>query len=80
MASPDPQLAALGQTIRFERRIRDLSQEALAARAGMHPAHLSEIERGVKDARTTTLLRLIAGLGLTPAAFFAAHETRRPVE
>ena len=55
----------LARAIRQLRRERELSQEALAAAAGMHPKHLSEIERGNKDPRATTVARLAEALGVT---------------
>lgn len=71
---PAPELIALAKTIRRARRAKDLSQEALAGLAGVHPKHLSEIERGNKDPRATTLVRLADALGLTPAELYASSE------
>jgi transcriptional regulator with XRE-family HTH domain len=61
---PAPELLALAAAIRQLRRARELSQEALAAAAGMHPKHLSEIERANKDPRATTVIRLADALGV----------------
>jgi transcriptional regulator with XRE-family HTH domain len=61
---PAPELLALAGAIRQLRRARELSQEALAAAAGMHPKHLSEIERANKDPRATTVIRLADALGV----------------
>ncbi len=71
---PSPALLALARTIRQARRARELSQEALAAVAGVHPKHLSEIERANKDPRATTVIRLAEALGLTPAELYARSE------
>ncbi|HST38908.1 MAG TPA: helix-turn-helix transcriptional regulator [Conexibacter sp.] len=60
-----PTTSPLARKIRQLRRQRELSQEALAAAAGMHPKHLSEIERGNKDPRATTVARLADALGVT---------------
>jgi transcriptional regulator with XRE-family HTH domain len=73
---PSPELLALAQAIRQARRAKDLSQEALAARADVHPKHLSEIERANKDPRATTLIRLAEALDLTPAELYRASEAR----
>src|SRR5207237_9519731 len=62
MRDPDPRLVALGRALRKARRDRDLSQEAVGQRAGMHPNHVGTIERGSKDLRATTLLRPIEAL------------------
>lgn len=71
--SPDPRLDALGRTLRRARRDLDLSQEALADRARTHANHISAIERGTKDVRATTLLRLIEAMELTPAELFGRY-------
>jgi transcriptional regulator with XRE-family HTH domain len=73
---PPPELLALAKAIRRARRAKDLSQEALAARADVHPKHLSEIERANKDPRATTLYRLAEALELTPAELYRASEAR----
>lgn len=74
LSQPSPQLLAIARAIRQARRARELSQEALAALAGVHPKHLSEIERANKDPRATTLIRLAEALGLTPAELYASSE------
>lgn len=73
MAQPDPRLTTLGRTLRKARRDLDLSQDALARRAGMHANHVGAIERGTKDLRASTLLRMIEGLGMTPAELFGRY-------
>jgi transcriptional regulator with XRE-family HTH domain len=65
VSGSSPHLSSLARTIRQLRRERELSQEALAAAAGMHPKHLSEIERGNKDPRATTVANLAEALGVT---------------
>jgi len=74
VSSPSPELLALAQTIRRLRRARELSQEAMAAMAGVNPKHLSEIERANKDPRATTVIRLADALGMTPAELYAQTE------
>jgi transcriptional regulator with XRE-family HTH domain len=63
--SGSPHVSPLARTIRQLRRDRELSQEALAAAAGMHPKHLSEIERGNKDPRASTVARLAQALSVS---------------
>jgi transcriptional regulator with XRE-family HTH domain len=72
-SEPNPRLAYLAGTLRRARRAKDLSQEALAIRAGTHANHVSAIERGQKDFRATTLMRLIEALELTPEELFAKY-------
>lgn len=64
----DPRLLALGRALRQARRERDLSQEEVARRAGVHPNHVGRIERGSQDIRVTTLLRLLSALEVSPSA------------
>jgi len=73
MPDPDPRLVALGRALRKARRDRDLSQEAVGRRAGMHPNHVGTIERGTKDLRATTLLRLIEALEMSPGELFVDY-------
>lgn len=67
---PAPELRALGDAIRQLRRMRELSQEALAFAADIHPKHLSEIERANKDPRSTTVVRLADALRVTVAELY----------
>jgi transcriptional regulator with XRE-family HTH domain len=73
---PSPELLALAGAIRQLRRKRELSQEALAWAADIHPKHLSEIERGNKDPRATTVVRLADALGVTTAELYGLSEAR----
>lgn len=65
---------ALGRTLRRARRDRDLSQEAVARRAGIGPKHMSELERGNKNPRIATFLRIAAALGISPTELMALYE------
>ncbi len=67
IAEPAAELLALANAIRHLRREREMSQEALAFAAGVHPKHVSEIERANKDPRTKTVVRLADALGVTVA-------------
>jgi transcriptional regulator with XRE-family HTH domain len=63
MATPEPdQLTNFGRTVRRVRRERDLTQEVLAERAGLHPTLISQIERG-KDILLSTAFKIASGLG-----------------
>jgi transcriptional regulator with XRE-family HTH domain len=72
-----PDLIALGRTVRRARRELELSQEALAAIAGMGAKHLGEIERGNHDPRFTTILKLARALDLRPGELLALSEDER---
>jgi len=75
LATPH-ELLTFGRTIRRARRDRDLSQEALAARAGLSAKHVGEIERGNKDPRMTTVLKLAEALELSSGELFALFDAR----
>lgn len=76
MSAPPPQLVAFGKTIRKARRDLDLSQEALADRAGLSSKHVGEIERANKDPRVTTVLKLADALELRTGELFTRYDER----
>jgi transcriptional regulator with XRE-family HTH domain len=52
--------------LREKRKQAGLSQEALAAASQLHRTELSLIERGERDPRVSTLVRIAHGLGIEP--------------
>ncbi|HET6449525.1 MAG TPA: helix-turn-helix transcriptional regulator [Conexibacter sp.] len=60
------ELDAFARTVRRLRRERDLSQRALAAVADLAEKHVSEIERGNREPKLTTIFKLARGLGVPP--------------
>lgn len=77
-ATPSEDLLSLASNLRTLRRERDLTQEALAFAADIHPKHLSDIERANKDPRATTIVRLAEALGVGVAELFAVRN--RPAQ
>ena len=73
---PDEQLRDFGRTIRRIRRERDLSQEALAARAGLHTNQVGRLERGT-NVQVATLLAIVDGLGVGLAELGRVYDARR---
>jgi transcriptional regulator with XRE-family HTH domain len=61
---------AVGRNIRAQRKRRDLTQEQLAHRAGMHPVEVGRVERGLRDMRVSTVTKLARGLGVPPMELF----------
>jgi len=59
-------VARLGKNVRALRLDRGWTQEDLAHEAGLAPVQVSRIERGAREIRITTLLRLIDALRTTP--------------
>jgi transcriptional regulator with XRE-family HTH domain len=54
----------VGKNIRANRRRLKLTQEALAERADMHTVEVGRAERGVRDLRISTIVKLARGLGV----------------
>ena len=59
-------LERFGQNVRGLRLARGWTQEDLAHEAGLAPVQVSRIERGKREIRLTTLLRLINALEVSP--------------
>ena len=64
-----------GANVRAAREARGWTQEELAHRTGLAVVQVSRIERGVREVRLTTVLRLITGLEARPDDLL--HETGR---
>ena len=67
-----PAQAAHNETIAFGQRLRALraahgiSQDNLAEKTGIHPTAIGRLERGVREPRLKTILRLADGLDIQP--------------
>lgn len=70
----DPELQALGQTIRRLRKEQRLTQEELAYRSGLHVNYIGGIERGERNVGVKAMFNLARGLEVNPSAFFAPPE------
>jgi transcriptional regulator with XRE-family HTH domain len=68
-------VAELGRAVRAIRRDRDLSQEALAGRAGLHPNQVGRLERGT-NVQVGTLLAVVDGLGVGLAELGRVYDAR----
>lgn len=58
----------LGENVRRERLRQGLTQDALAAEAGMRRSYLSDLERGVRNPSVHALGRLAMALKVEAAA------------
>jgi transcriptional regulator with XRE-family HTH domain len=74
VAPRSPAHAALGREIARARGSREMSQEELAARAGMDRTFVGGIERGEENPSFDKLLRLARVLGLRPSELVARAE------
>jgi len=54
--------AIVGNNIRTHRKRIGITQEALAHRCDMHPVEIGRAERGVRDLRVSTVVKLAHGL------------------
>ena len=57
-----------GQNLREHRVRAGLSQERLAAVCRLHRTEVSLLERGARDPRLSTIVRVAGGLSVPPAA------------
>lgn len=57
---------AFGRNLRALREEKGWTQEQLADKSGLASVQISRIERGVREVRLTTILRLIAALDVSP--------------
>jgi len=60
-----PTLEKFGRRVRDERLKQSLSQEELAAKAGVHRTYIGMIERGEKNITLTNIEKIAKALGLT---------------
>ncbi len=69
--------------ITFEQRLREvrtehgLSQEDVGRRTGLHATAIGRLERGAREPRLKTILRLADGLGVPPGALLDTVGERR---
>ena len=63
-------LRVIGQNVRSTRKAQGVSQEALADMAGIDRSHMGFIERGKKDIRISTLVKVAGALNVDPANLF----------
>lgn len=59
-------MVRFGKNVRAARLAREWTQEDLAHRSGLAVVQISRIERGRREIRLMTLLRLLAALDVAP--------------
>ena len=59
-----------GDRVRELRLVKDLSQEELAFRAGIHRNYLGGIERGERNPCLNNIIAIADAMGISPAEFF----------
>lgn len=68
---------AFGRRLRRVRAERGLSQDDLACRTGLHTTAISRFERGLREPRLKSILRLADGLGVPPGALVDGLDRER---
>jgi transcriptional regulator with XRE-family HTH domain len=61
---------AVASTIRYFRKLADISQEALADKADLDRTYISGIERGVRNITLDSLEQIIIALNVDVQTFF----------
>lgn len=72
MAPPDPK-EVLSRNLRRLRTSTGLSQEELAARAGLHRTYVSSVERGQRNVSLENIFALARALGCDPQELIDAR-------
>ena len=54
----------VGKNIKAHRARLGITQEEAAHRAGLHPVEFGRAERGTRDLRVSTVVRIARGLGV----------------
>jgi len=66
----------LGERVRELRQARDLSQEELAFRVGVHRTYLGGIERGERNPSLKNVAAIAQALGITLSGLFSFEYTK----
>jgi transcriptional regulator with XRE-family HTH domain len=64
VAKPLRHQKIIGEAIRRFRKSAEMSQEALAEKADLHPVYIGELERGEEAASVFALMRIAKALGV----------------
>ncbi|HKI36364.1 MAG TPA: helix-turn-helix transcriptional regulator [Gemmataceae bacterium] len=72
----DNPLKRFGERVRALRVRTGLSQEALAAQAGIHRTYMGGVERGERNISLRNIVRLAAALGVHPRDLFDEPEAQ----
>lgn len=72
--SHDDELLSFGLAVRAFREAKNISQEDLAATAGLHRTYIGGIERGERNLGLKNIFRIARALGCKPSQLVAATE------
>lgn len=74
--NPKAASAAFGQRLRQLRAERSISQDDLADKTDVHPTAIGRLERGSREPRLTTILRIARGLDVQPGVLLDGLKCR----
>ena len=80
MNKPDVFYKQVGENIRARRKVRGLSQEALAKAVGLKRPSLSNIEKGRQNILLHTFYDISDSLNVSPDALLPARPTSQPTD
>lgn len=69
----------IGEKIRRLREKENITQNALANRAGVSPTYIYQLEQGLKSPTVEYLGYICAGLNISLAEFFAEEQSEKDV-
>jgi transcriptional regulator with XRE-family HTH domain len=72
----DP-MQAFGKAVRELRNAKALSQEELAARAGIHRTYIGDVERGIRNIALVNMTKIARALGVPLSRLIAEMENLR---
>ena len=75
MRKKHPALIKLGKNIRELRKLKNLSQEAFADKAGLDRTYVGGIERGERNIATLNLIRIALALNIEVGELFPSIKT-----
>lgn len=78
MVTPPEARQRFGSAIRLRRKELELSQEQLAAKAGLHRTYVGDIERGSRNVSLDNIAKLILALETTFPEFFTTVFAAEP--
>jgi transcriptional regulator with XRE-family HTH domain len=65
--TPQNDISTFAHNVAITRSRRQLSQTQVSGRSGIHSSEVSRIERGLRDPRLSTIIRLARAMDVTPA-------------
>lgn len=71
---PDIKTIQIGEQIKYYRHLKNMSQEALTLSAGITPAFVGHIERGLKSPTVNTLQKITSALDISLVDLFTPIE------